>query len=139
VGAITRFQELKREVMTLDIMMPEKDGLAANKEIIALDRSARVIMCAALGQESKVLESIKLCAKGLRGQSVPGRPCPRGDRQGARVRRAPPGAQGVVIPTPTSVSSNGLPAASEWIRSEARRFPGAVGLNRIRKPLMPVG
>ena len=61
--AIERFQELKPEVTTLDITMPEKDGLAALKEIIELDPSARVIMCSALGQESKVLESIKLGAK----------------------------------------------------------------------------
>jgi two-component system chemotaxis response regulator CheY len=61
--AIARFQELKPEIMTLDITMPEKDGLTALKEIIELDPSARVIMCSALGQESKVLESIKLGAK----------------------------------------------------------------------------
>jgi two-component system, chemotaxis family, chemotaxis protein CheY len=61
--AIVRFQELKPEVMTLDITMPEKDGLAALKEIIELDPAARVVMCSALGQESKVLESIKLGAK----------------------------------------------------------------------------
>ena len=58
-----RFQELKPELTTLDITMPEKDGLAALKEIIELDPSARVIMCSALGQESKVLESIKLGAR----------------------------------------------------------------------------
>jgi two-component system, chemotaxis family, chemotaxis protein CheY len=43
--------------------MPEKDGLAALKEIIELDPNAKVVMCSALGQESKVLESIKLGAK----------------------------------------------------------------------------
>ena len=58
--AIERFQELKPELTTLDITMPEKDGLAALKEIIEIDPTARVIMCSALGQESKVLESIKL-------------------------------------------------------------------------------
>jgi two-component system, chemotaxis family, chemotaxis protein CheY len=61
--ALTRFQELKPEVTTLDITMPEKDGLSALKEIIELDPTARVVMCSALGQESKVLESIKLGAK----------------------------------------------------------------------------
>jgi two-component system chemotaxis response regulator CheY len=50
-------------VTTLDITMPEKDGLAALREIIAFDPAARVIMCSALGQESKVLESIKLGAR----------------------------------------------------------------------------
>ena len=63
VEEIERFQELKPEVTTLDITMPEKDGLSALREIIELDPAARVIMCSALGQESKVLESIKLGAK----------------------------------------------------------------------------
>ena len=61
--AVTQFQALKPDVMTLDITMPEKDGLAALKEIVALDPTAKVVMCSALGQESKVLESIKLGAK----------------------------------------------------------------------------
>jgi len=61
--AVQRFQELRPDVMTLDITMPEKDGLSALKEIIAVDPGAKVVMCSALGQESKVLESIKLGAK----------------------------------------------------------------------------
>ena len=63
VEAIASYQSLKPEVTTLDITMPEKDGITALKEIIALDPSARVVMCSALGQEAKVLESIKLGAK----------------------------------------------------------------------------
>ena len=61
--AVAQYQSLKPEVTTLDITMPEKDGLAALKEIIALDPAARVVMCSALGQESKVLESIKAGAR----------------------------------------------------------------------------
>jgi two-component system chemotaxis response regulator CheY len=61
--AVQRFQELRPDVITLDITMPEKDGLAALKEIIAVDPGAKIVMCSALGQESKVLESIKLGAK----------------------------------------------------------------------------
>ena len=61
--AVESFRALKPELTTLDITMPEKDGLAALKEIIELDPGARVIMCSALGQESKVLESIKLGAR----------------------------------------------------------------------------
>ena len=63
IEAVERYRELRPEVTTLDITMPEKDGLAALQEIIGLDPSARVIMCSALGQESKVLESIKIGAK----------------------------------------------------------------------------
>jgi two-component system, chemotaxis family, chemotaxis protein CheY len=61
--AVVQFQELRPELTTLDITMPEKDGLAALAEIMAIDPAARVVMCSALGQETKVLESIKLGAK----------------------------------------------------------------------------
>jgi two-component system chemotaxis response regulator CheY len=61
--AISQFQALKPDLMTLDITMPEKDGLAALADIMAADPSAKVVMCSALGQESKVLEAIKLGAK----------------------------------------------------------------------------
>ena len=61
--AIQRYQELRPEVTTLDITMPEKGGLAALEEIVAFDPSAKVVMCSALGQESKVLEAIKAGAK----------------------------------------------------------------------------
>jgi two-component system chemotaxis response regulator CheY len=61
--AITQYQALRPDIMTLDITMPEKDGLAALREILTLEPSAKIIMCSALGQESKVLEAIKSGAK----------------------------------------------------------------------------
>jgi two-component system, chemotaxis family, chemotaxis protein CheY len=61
--AVERWQELRPELTTLDITMPEKDGLSALAEIMAIDPSAKVIMCSALGQEGKVLEAVKLGAK----------------------------------------------------------------------------
>ena len=63
VEAVASFQVLRPELTTLDITMPEKDGLAALAEIMAIDPAARVVMCSALGQESKVLESIQLGAR----------------------------------------------------------------------------
>jgi two-component system, chemotaxis family, chemotaxis protein CheY len=61
--AVAQFTALNPDVTTLDITMPEKDGLEALREILAAQPGARVIMCSALGQESKVLESIKAGAK----------------------------------------------------------------------------
>jgi two-component system chemotaxis response regulator CheY len=61
--AVERYLELRPDVTTMDITMPEKDGIAALREIIASDPEARVVMCSALGQDSKVMESIKLGAK----------------------------------------------------------------------------
>ena len=63
VEAVERYQELRPEVTTLDITMPEKDGLTALREIIACDPGAKIVMCSALSQESKVLEAVKCGAK----------------------------------------------------------------------------
>ena len=63
IEAVERFRELRPEVTTLDITMPEKDGLTALREILTLEPAAKVVMCSALGQESKVLEAIKAGAK----------------------------------------------------------------------------
>ena len=63
VEAVARYQELRPELTTLDITMPEMDGLTALAQIMAIDPAAKIVMCSALGQESKVLEAVKLGAK----------------------------------------------------------------------------
>jgi two-component system chemotaxis response regulator CheY len=63
VEALEQYEKLRPDLTTLDITMPEKDGLAALQEILAFDPTAKVVMCSALGQESKVLEAIKGGAK----------------------------------------------------------------------------
>ena len=49
---VARYAELRPDVMTMDITMPEKDGIEALKEIIAADPAARVVMCSALGERT---------------------------------------------------------------------------------------
>jgi two-component system chemotaxis response regulator CheY len=61
--ALERFQDVRPDLTTLDITMPEADGLEALREILASDPTAKVIMCSALGAEDKVLEAIRLGAK----------------------------------------------------------------------------
>ena len=48
VEAVEKYAELKPDLVTLDITMPEKDGLTALKEILSSDSDAKVIMCSAL-------------------------------------------------------------------------------------------
>lgn len=61
--AIEKYKEHKPDVVTMDITMPEMDGLQALKGICALDPNAKVIMCSAIGQQVNVIESIKSGAK----------------------------------------------------------------------------
>jgi two-component system chemotaxis response regulator CheY len=63
VEAIEKYKELAPDLVTMDITMPEKDGITALKEIIAYDARATVVMCSAMGQQSMVLESIQSGAK----------------------------------------------------------------------------
>ena len=63
VQAVNLFRELKPDLVTMDIVMPYKSGIDATREIVQHDPNAVVIMCSALGQESKVLEAIKSGAK----------------------------------------------------------------------------
>ena len=46
----------------MDITMPNKTGIEALRDIKAADPSAKVVMCSAMGQESMVVEAIKLGA-----------------------------------------------------------------------------
>lgn len=51
------------DVMTLDITMPELDGIKAVKDIIKFSPETKIIMVSAMGQQSMVIEAIKLGAK----------------------------------------------------------------------------
>jgi two-component system chemotaxis response regulator CheY len=58
-----RYQELKPDIVTMDITMPEMDGITAVKEIIKLDSNAKIVMCSAMGQQAMVLDAIQAGAK----------------------------------------------------------------------------
>ncbi|MBN2222964.1 MAG: response regulator [Vallitaleaceae bacterium] len=61
--AIAKAKELLPDVITLDITMPEMDGVTALPEIIKASPGSRVIMCSAMGQQPMVVEAIKKGAK----------------------------------------------------------------------------
>ena len=63
--AIEKFRELAPDVVTMDITMPEMDGLTSLKEILAIAPSANVVMISAMGQESMVREAVLSGAKGF--------------------------------------------------------------------------
>ena len=61
--AVDLYQELKPDLVVMDITMPEMDGLTALKKIVKLDPAAKVVMCTALGQERSVMEAMNAGAK----------------------------------------------------------------------------
>jgi two-component system chemotaxis response regulator CheY len=65
IVAIEKYSLLKPDIVTLDITMPEMDGLEALRQIIKIDPKAKVIMVTALGQESHVREAVLIGAKGF--------------------------------------------------------------------------
>ena len=59
VEAIEKFKSIMPDLVIMDITMPNKDGLAALKEIKKEYPSAKIVMCSAMGQESYVVDAIK--------------------------------------------------------------------------------
>lgn len=61
--AIEMAEQLKPDVVTLDITMPEMDGIEAIERILEVSPNTKIIMCSAMGQHSKVVEAIKRGAR----------------------------------------------------------------------------
>ncbi len=63
--AVERYKALNPDIVTMDITMPEMDGLEALKQIVAYDAGAKVIMVSAMGQEAMVRDAVMSGAKGF--------------------------------------------------------------------------
>ena len=61
--AVAKYKELRPDLVTMDITMPEMDGLEALKLIREFDPNAKVVMCSAMGQQAMVISAIKSGAK----------------------------------------------------------------------------
>ena len=61
---VTKYKELKPDLVTMDIVMPKLNGIEALKAIKEFDPAAKIVMCTAVGQEQMVKLAIKSGAKG---------------------------------------------------------------------------
>lgn len=61
-AAIDLYKEHHPSLVLLDITMVGKTGLEALKEIIEYDPEAKVVMCSAIGQETVIMEAIRMGA-----------------------------------------------------------------------------
>lgn len=63
LDAVKKYKELKPDIVTMDITMPNMSGIDALKQILMIDAGAKVIMLSAMGQEPMVREAILSGAK----------------------------------------------------------------------------
>ena len=63
VEAISLYKKLNPDLVTMDLVMPEKGGIEATEEILKFNSKALIVVVSALGQEALVLEAAKKGAK----------------------------------------------------------------------------
>ncbi|MDX8362242.1 MULTISPECIES: response regulator [Bacillaceae] len=63
VQAIEKYKEFQPDLVTLDITMPELDGISVLKEIRKINPNAKIVMCSAMGQQAMVIDAIQAGAK----------------------------------------------------------------------------
>ena len=61
--AVQKYRDLKPDLVTMDIVMPDMSGIEAVREICKEDPDARILMCSAMGQQALVVEAIQAGAK----------------------------------------------------------------------------
>jgi len=64
--AVELYKRLKPDIVTMDIIMPEIDGidtLKAIKYILKSDKDAKIVIVSAMGQQDMVVESIQAGAR----------------------------------------------------------------------------
>ena len=61
--AVLLYEKLKPDLITMDLVMPEKGGIQAIEEIIRMDKSAIIIVISAIGQSNSILDVTEKGAK----------------------------------------------------------------------------
>jgi two-component system chemotaxis response regulator CheY len=63
IQAVKKYQELKPDLVIMDIVMPEVDGIEATRSIVKADPGAKILICSAIGQEELTKEAIQAGAR----------------------------------------------------------------------------
>lgn len=61
--AISMYNKLRPDLVTMDVVMPQMSGIEATRRILKNDLMARVIIISAMGQENLVMEAINVGAR----------------------------------------------------------------------------
>lgn len=63
VQAVQMYLQLRPDVVTMDVVMPQMSGIEASRRILKIDKDAKIIVISAMGQESLVMDAINVGAR----------------------------------------------------------------------------
>ncbi len=63
VEAINLYKELSPDLVTMDITMPQMDGIIVLKTIMEMNPEAKIIMCSADSNQAQIMNAMKAGAK----------------------------------------------------------------------------
>jgi two-component system chemotaxis response regulator CheY len=61
--AVSLYKDLKPDLVTMDLIMPKRDGIQAIEDIMAYDKDAKIIVISAMGQDLSIKEAVEKGAK----------------------------------------------------------------------------
>jgi two-component system chemotaxis response regulator CheY len=61
--AVEKYRALRPDIVTMDMVLPEIDGIAAVRAIVSEFPEAKIVMCTSMGQQALVVEVIQAGAK----------------------------------------------------------------------------
>ncbi|VAX35211.1 Chemotaxis regulator - transmits chemoreceptor signals to flagellar motor components CheY [hydrothermal vent metagenome] len=59
VEGVQKYKELKPDLVTMDITMPNKDGIDALRDILDINRNTKIIMITAIDQRDSLMTAIR--------------------------------------------------------------------------------
>ena len=65
VQALQFYRDTRPQVVTMDLTMPEMDGIACIQQLMAMDPELRILVISALSDKSTGIEALKKGARGF--------------------------------------------------------------------------
>jgi two-component system, chemotaxis family, chemotaxis protein CheY len=63
--ALELFQKIRPQVVTMDLTMPEMDGIACIQQLVAIDPTVNILVISALSDKATGIEALKKGARGF--------------------------------------------------------------------------